>query len=96
MIHFDLSLTYFQIYLLLINCISFVVFGFDKLQSLRNNTNSNRIRERTLLIIVLIGGTLGGLLAMVFLKHKIKKVSFILRFLGIVGIQIFGIYYFYK
>ena len=96
MIHFDLSLTYFQIYLLIINCIAFVVFGFDKIQAIKNTTNSNRIRERTLLIIALIGGTLGGLLAMGLLRHKIKKVSFILQFLGIVGIQLFGIYYFYK
>jgi uncharacterized membrane protein YsdA (DUF1294 family) len=96
MIHFDLSLTYFQIYLLIINSISFAIFGFDKIQALRENTNISRVRERTLLSVALIGGTLGGLFAMVLFRHKIKKVSFILRFLGIVGIQIFVGYYFYK
>ncbi len=96
MIHFDLSLTYFQMYLLIINCISFVVFGFDKIQALRNNTNTNRVRERTLLGLTLIGGTLGGLLAMLLFRHKIKKVSFILQFFGVVGIQIFAGYYFNK
>jgi uncharacterized membrane protein YsdA (DUF1294 family) len=96
MIHFDLSLTYFQMYLLIINCISFVVFGFDKIQALRNNTNTNRVRERTLLGLTLIGGTLGGLLAILLFRHKIKKVSFILQFFGVVGIQIFAGSYFNK
>lgn len=61
-------------YLLSISLITFLYFGFDKARSF--HPGARRIRERTLWILSLIGGTPGALLAMHFFRHKTKKNSF--------------------
>ncbi len=65
------------LYLVIINVITFVIFGVDKYKAIRQEW---RIRESTLLGLALIGGSIGGWLAMYIFHHKTKKVKF---FMGI-------------
>lgn len=58
------------IYLLLINIVTFFVYGIDKRKAQRNRF---RIKEATLLLLALIGGSVGALLGMYAFRHKTKK-----------------------
>lgn len=64
---------YFITYLVLINLISFLVYGVDKKKA---KNKQWRIPESTLIFLSLIGGGLGGLIAMVIFKHKLSKKLF--------------------
>ena len=87
MINFNFNLTYFQIYLISINLIAFILYAYDKFQSLKSTKNIQRVSEKKLLFTTLLGGTVGSILAMIILRHKIKKVSFIIKFSVVVIIQ---------
>ena len=58
------------IYLLIINVVTFALYGIDKWKAIHNKC---RIREATLLITALIGGSLGAFIAMQMFRHKTKK-----------------------
>ena len=58
---------YLIIYLVIINVITFVVYGLDKWKAKQSKW---RIRESTLLGLAAIGGSIGALLAMKILRHK--------------------------
>lgn len=60
-------------YLLAINVVTFVAFGIDKRRAVEGRW---RIREHTLLVLSLLGGTIGGLVGMVAFRHKIRKPKF--------------------
>ena len=81
------ALIYFCI---VINIITFLVFGYDKRQA---KNNKRRISEFHLLLLTAIGGTIGGLLGMNFFKHKTNNFSFILSFYTIVILQIVLLYF---
>lgn len=81
------ALMYFCI---VINIITFLVFGYDKRQA---KNNKRRISEFYLLLLTAIGGTIGGLLGMHFFKHKINKFSFILSFFTISILQFILLYF---
>jgi uncharacterized membrane protein YsdA (DUF1294 family) len=78
----------------LVNLIAFTVIGYDKQLAIRNK---KRISEKTLLIWVALGGTIGSSLAMSIFRHKTSKTSYLWKLAGIVFIQIlivFGLFYF--
>ena len=81
--------------LFLINLITFSVFGYDK--RLAKN-REHRVSEKSLFLLMLFGGTIGGLLAMLVFRHKTKKTSFKLMVFGIIVIQLallyFGLHFF--
>ena len=80
-------------YLVSISIITFLFYGYDKRQSLKNN---GRIPELTLHILALLGGTPGAFLGQLFFRHKTKKLRFRIVFLAIVLIQAgFGFCYWY-
>lgn len=58
-----------------LSLLTFVVFGYDKLQAIRQK---QRIRENTLLFLSFIGGGFGALLAMALFRHKIRKWKFLI------------------
>ena len=60
-------------YLALINLVAFVCFAVDKWRAVRG---AWRVPEVTLLGLSLAGGALGGLGAMVLLRHKIRSPQF--------------------
>ena len=71
-------------YLVGINVITFLFYGYDKRQSLKN---TGRIPEITLHLLALLGGTPGALLGQLAFRHKTKKLSFRIVFFAIVLIQ---------
>lgn len=64
-----------------------MLYAYDKLQSLKSTKNIQRVSEKKLLFTTLLGGTVGSILAMIILRHKIKKASFIIKFSVVVIIQ---------
>lgn len=72
-------------YLALINIVACVMYGVDKSYAV---AGASRIRERTLLILAVLGGTLGSLLGMKLFHHKWRKTDFLLPFIIIVAIQL--------
>ena len=78
------------IYFILITVITFLCFGYDKELARKDKW---RIPERTLFLLVLFGGTIGGLGAMHVFRHKIKKTSFILIIYGILILQLTLLYF---
>lgn len=62
-------------YLLIINIITFIIYGIDKQKSIKHKY---RISESTLIILSILGGTLGALLGMKIFHHKTKKTKFII------------------
>lgn len=63
-------------YLFIINIISFIFYGLDKILAIKRS--KSRISERWLFIFSLIGGSLGCLLGMFTFRHKTKKIKFYL------------------
>lgn len=60
-------------YLALINLVLFVLFCRDKAAA---KAGARRTPETTLLALAVLGGSLGGLLGMVLLRHKTRKPAF--------------------
>ncbi|CAD0003782.1 DUF1294 domain-containing protein [Flavobacterium salmonis] len=73
------------LYFLIINFTVFIIAGYDKYQAQKNK---RRIPENTLFSLAFFGGSIGLLLAMLLFRHKTSKSSFIVKFCGILGIQI--------
>jgi uncharacterized membrane protein YsdA (DUF1294 family) len=73
------------LYILIMSIITFLTFVTDK-----NYAEQGvwRTKEKTLLILTLLGGTPGALLAMNQFRHKTRKVSFLSKFIVVVGIQV--------
>lgn len=61
---------YLYIWLIIINIITFAVFGIDKKKAIDGKF---RIKELTLFVLSLLGGSLGGLIAMHTFHHKTRK-----------------------
>ncbi|PJJ10168.1 uncharacterized membrane protein YsdA (DUF1294 family) [Flavobacterium sp. 1] len=72
-------------YFLILNGIAFMLMAYDKHLA---KCQKQRISERTLLSIVLFGGTIGSGLAMLTFRHKTVKKSYLLKFWLIVIVQI--------
>ena len=85
-----LALEVLFIYLIVINSLCFLTYGYDKW---RAKNNKRRISEFNLLLLAGIGGTIGGLIGMNFFKHKTNKFSFILSFYAIVILQVVLLYF---
>ena len=64
---------YIVIYLLSVNLITFLVYGLDKWKAKRDKW---RVPEKTLILLAVIGGTIGALLGMQVLRHKTKHIKF--------------------
>ena len=62
-------------YLIIINIISFIIMGLDKLFAIKNK---RRISENTLLFLSIIGGVFRTTLGMIIFKHKIRKPKFLI------------------
>lgn len=61
---------YLYLWLIVINIITFAVFGIDKKKAIDGKF---RIKELTLFVLSLLGGSLGGLIAMHTFHHKTRK-----------------------
>ena len=65
------------IYLISINIITFLAMGLDKYKAKKGHW---RTPEKTLFILVLLGGGIGGIAGMRVFKHKTKKPRFYIGF----------------
>ncbi len=61
------------IYLIIINFISFIVYGVDKFLAIKHYY---RISEFILLSFGFVGGVVGSIFGMICFSHKTKKVKF--------------------
>jgi len=78
------------IYLIMINSLCFLTYGYDKW---RAKNNKKRISEFNLLLLGVVGGTIGGFLGMQLFRHKTNKTSFMMAFYTIATIQVVLIYF---
>lgn len=62
-------------YLLIINLITFIIYGIDKYKSIKHKY---RISEATLIILAILGGSIGAFFGMIIFHHKTKKKKFII------------------
>jgi uncharacterized membrane protein YsdA (DUF1294 family) len=67
------------------NLLTFAVYGWDKAAA---RAGRARIRERSLLLLALAGGSIGALIGCRIFRHKTHKQPFRARLLGIVALQI--------
>ena len=80
-------------YLIVINVVTFLVYGIDKWKAKQGYW---RISEATLLILAVIGGSIGALLGMKIWHHKTMHKKFKYGLPGILIIQIVLIGYLSK
>lgn len=78
------------IWLLLMNLVTFFVFGLDKLKAKRRVTHEStrRIPEKTLFLLALLGGSVGALLGMKVWHHKTLHKTFRFGIPAILALQI--------
>lgn len=64
---------YFIYYMILINLFSMIMYGIDKVLSIKK---LYRISEFTLLLMGFLGGVVGSILGMKLFRHKTLKLKF--------------------
>lgn len=78
------------IYILIVNVITFFIMWFDKHEA---KIGDWRVPEKTLFLLVLLGGGIGGIAGMYAFRHKTRKWYFKIGFPAILIIQIIVIIY---
>jgi uncharacterized membrane protein YsdA (DUF1294 family) len=73
------------LYFLFVNVLEFIITGYDKFLARKQK---RRIPENTLFFLALTGGSIGLLTGMLIFRHKSAKTSFIVKFTGIVLVQV--------
>ena len=80
------------IYLLLVNATGLLLMLIDKYKARKNLW---RIPEKVLMGVALIGGSLGCMLGMNFIRHKTKHLKFSIGLPVIFALQVVGILFLY-
>ncbi|CEH35024.1 DUF1294 domain-containing protein [Romboutsia lituseburensis] len=70
---YNLNFKYFFIYILIINLIGFLFMYIDKKRAINHQF---RISENTLLLLSILGGSIGSFIGMYKFRHKTKKKKF--------------------
>ena len=78
------------IYILIVNVITFFIMWFDKHEA---KIGDWRVPEKTLFLLVLLGGGIGGIAGMYAFRHKTRKWYFKIGFPAILIIQVIVIIY---
>lgn len=74
----------YPLWLLALSLATFFAYGWDKLCAMRKRP---RIPERTLLLLILAGGWLGGWMGQVLFRHKTRTARFWLAILLAAGLH---------
>lgn len=77
-------MNYFLIYLAVISAVSVIVTAADKVNAIRHR---RRVRERTLLILAALGGSVAMLITMLLIRHKTRHLKFMLGIPLIIAAQ---------
>ncbi|MBQ3512665.1 MAG: DUF1294 domain-containing protein [Lachnospiraceae bacterium] len=80
-------------YLLVINLISFLMYGMDKKKARKKEY---RIPEKTLLLVGAIGGSIGAMAGMKVFHHKTKHKKFVLGIPLMFVFQCFVLWWLWK
>ena len=75
----------FLYYLLIVNALGLLLMLTDKLLA---KANCRRIRERTLFLVAILGGSVGSILGMYLFRHKTLHPQFTLGMPLILALQI--------
>lgn len=81
------------IWLAAANILCFSLMGLDKSRAKRGMW---RVKERTLILLAIVGGSLGGLLGMAVFHHKVNKTAFSLGLPLILAIELAAAYWILK
>ena len=81
------------LYLLAVNLLAFVMYGVDKKRAIEQKW---RIPEKTLILLAMIGGTVGAIAGMQFFRHKTKHMKFKFGIHAILIVQLVILYWFVK
>ena len=81
---------YYYKYFILINIVAFITIYIDKQKAIKHQW---RIKEITLFLLSIIGGSLGTLLGMYTFRHKTKHLKFTLGIPFIILIQTMIIFF---
>ena len=84
-------ISFFAIYLIGINILTFLIFGADKWKAKRDKW---RIPEDTLIWLAIVGGSVGALLGMYLFRHKTKHRKFQIGIPVILLVQAVLLYFF--
>lgn len=84
-----MTLKLFLAYLILINLVSFILFGIDKYRARHGKW---RIPEATLFTVAIIGGSIGAYVGMSVWRHKTKHKQFTIGIPLIILLQ-FALYW---
>ena len=82
---------YFIIYLIIINLVGILIMYIDKRKAMYGKW---RIPEKILIIIALLGGSIGCITGMNLFRHKTQKIKFILGYPTILIAEAILIIYF--
>ena len=78
------------VYLIVVNISSVAVYGWDKLSA---KQGWQRVPEKILLLLALLGGSVGAMAAMTFFRHKTRHLKFIYGVPMIFVLQIAALVY---
>ncbi|SDM75781.1 Uncharacterized membrane protein YsdA, DUF1294 family [Psychrobacillus sp. OK028] len=77
-------------FILIMSIIAFVVMGYDKSQARKQG---QRISEKTLWTLAIVGGGIGAYIGMQMFRHKTKHTNFRVGFLMLMILYAFLIFY---
>ncbi len=72
-------------YLLAINIVAFIMYGVDKKKAIKHKW---RIPEHDLILVAVLGGSIGALLGMKAFRHKTKHAKFVIGVSAILVVQL--------
>ena len=78
------------VYLIVVNISAVAVYGWDKLSAKQGR---QRVPENLLLLLALLGGSVGAMAAMTFFRHKTRHLKFIYGVPMIFVLQIAALVY---
>ena len=78
------------VYLIVVNISAVAVYGWDKLSA---KQGWQRVPEKILLLLALLGGSVGAMAAMTFFRHKTRHLKFIYGVPMIFVLQIAALVY---
>ena len=78
------------VYLIVVNISAIAVYGWDKLSA---RQGWQRVPEKILLLLALLGGSVGAMAAMTFFRHKTRHLKFIYGIPMIFVLQIAALVY---
>lgn len=88
----DIPLDIVLQYLVIINVATFLTYGLDKWKAKRSKW---RIREAALLMLAVLGGSIGAWLGMIVWHHKTQHKKFKYGIPAIIFVQAIIIWYFF-